>query len=73
MPKKFRYMLSENNIENLVNKVLNAKNCSEINTKIKEMCNKVYLEKYNYLLFDKNPFSKDELSKSIFKELEYYF
>ena len=66
-------LISKNIIERLVNVVINDKNYSAKITIMREILNKVYLEKFNYLLFDKNLLTKDEFHLPIFKELECFF
>ena len=70
---EFKYLISPKIIESLVDKVISDKKFSKINEKIRNMCNKVYLDKYGCLLFDKNSLLKDEICSSIFKELKFYF
>ena len=68
----FKYLISPKIIESLVDKVISDKKFSKINGKIRNMCNKVYLDKYGCFLFDKNSLLKEEICSSIFKELKFY-
>ena len=68
--KYFEQIFSESIIKSIIEIIKTKKKFLKINEKLRNICNKVYFDNFNYPLFDRNILYKDVLNISIYKELK---